>query len=374
MKTTIHFALLLIPILLPFVAFAQNNNVINIENPSYEGYPSPSATAEGWFFCGSERETPPDIQPGSFGVKNEAKDGNTYAGIVTRDNGTFESLKFNLSEPTKKEQCYEWTFFISQSKDYESISRKTLRNVMFIYPVNIVIYGTKNKRNCEKLEVLVRYDSIYNVDKWTKLKVRFKTEKAYNSIVISVQSLDLSKPRNGHVLLDYFHPIIELDCEEKTSPTFNLPMKNDFLSFLDTLPSKEEKVKQLVEKIDFDFLYKHLYLEYQLYSISEKEYRYDNVYLNELIRLFPKNGDEQLILFLKKGKKKSIDNVSKESPTPIRINIHRIFVIDFIKNYIKQRSVKVNVNISEWSKSKNKKNKGSWVDWPNEKVNIFIKK
>ncbi|MGK0389046.1 MAG: hypothetical protein ACI94Y_001780 [Maribacter sp.] len=391
MKTTIHFGPLFILIIIPFIIFAQSNNVINIENPSYEGLPKHSTIAEGWDYCGFEGESPPDIQPGTFGVNNPPKDGNSYAGMVTRSNNTFENLKINLLEPTKKGQCYEWVFFMSQSKDYKSISRLTLENEMFVSPVNIIIYGV-DKDGCENSETLARYDNIYQQEEWAKIKVRFKTEEVYESIMISVQSKNSNRPKNGHILLDYFHPIIELNCEEENSPTYHLPIKTDFLSFLDTLLSKEEKVKQLVNKIDFDFLYEHLYLEYQLYKISKKEYRYDNLYLDELIRLFPKDADEELVLLLKMKESKNLDALEKPSGTlkteknkkmdtvkdfsvfPDKRESNRIATINYIQKYIEQRSIESNVRILEWSEEDEKNYQKNEIESPHKAVSIFIKK
>jgi hypothetical protein len=57
--------------------------VIKLENPSFEGFPQPAFVPEGWFDCGFKSETPPDLQPNpSFQVSKSAKQGKTYLGMV----------------------------------------------------------------------------------------------------------------------------------------------------------------------------------------------------------------------------------------------------------------------------------------------------
>jgi len=70
------------------------------QNPSFEDQPDFGKPPVGWFYCGNFGETPPDIHPGGFyGVETLPKDGQTYVGMVVRDNGTEEQLGQRLAAP-----------------------------------------------------------------------------------------------------------------------------------------------------------------------------------------------------------------------------------------------------------------------------------
>ena len=64
---------------------AQNPVVIKLDSPSFEDVPKDRKPLKGWndvnAFFG---ETPPDTQPGSFGVTKPAQNGKTYLGLVDR--------------------------------------------------------------------------------------------------------------------------------------------------------------------------------------------------------------------------------------------------------------------------------------------------
>jgi len=63
---------------------------ITVINPGFEDTPSDATVPQGWSACAWL--TTPDILPGYWGVYNEPDEGDTYAGIITRENGTFESF------------------------------------------------------------------------------------------------------------------------------------------------------------------------------------------------------------------------------------------------------------------------------------------
>ena len=63
---------------------------VKIDNSSFEGTPRDAEMPNGWHSCNPG--TTPDILPGSWGVVNEASDGNTFMGLITRDNGEWRVL------------------------------------------------------------------------------------------------------------------------------------------------------------------------------------------------------------------------------------------------------------------------------------------
>ena len=80
---------------------------IKLTNPSFEDLPHHSKPPRGWIDCGFDGETPVDVQPnGTFSVTKPAAEGNTYIGMVVRDNDTWEAVSQRLSRPLQAGQCY----------------------------------------------------------------------------------------------------------------------------------------------------------------------------------------------------------------------------------------------------------------------------
>jgi len=94
MKNFKPFYLIPIFVSIAFLGIAQMDT-INFYNPSFEGNPnegglfSRSLLPKGWTDCGFRGETAPDVHPvsrGNFGVSQWPAHGDTYIGMVTRDN------------------------------------------------------------------------------------------------------------------------------------------------------------------------------------------------------------------------------------------------------------------------------------------------
>ena len=84
------------------------SKVIELRNPSFEDTPKPSVPPNEWENCGCVKETPPDVHPTEgyrYGVPQFAIDGETYVGMVVRENDTWESIGQNLSKPLEKDKC-----------------------------------------------------------------------------------------------------------------------------------------------------------------------------------------------------------------------------------------------------------------------------
>ena len=89
-----------LPVFLFFTQFLlAQNGIIHLENPSFEGIPCESGKdnvfPKGWQDCGFKGETPFDVFSieggGTFQVTQEPLDGDTYIGMVVREN---EVVKF----------------------------------------------------------------------------------------------------------------------------------------------------------------------------------------------------------------------------------------------------------------------------------------
>ena len=274
-----------------------SQEIIEIENPSYEGVPRHNSIPEEWRFCNFSGQSPPDIQPGSFGVSHAAFDGHTYAGIVSRLDGTFEILQKKLAKPLVEGTCYSWSFYMSQSPDYLSISRVTFKDEQFVFPVNVVIYGGKTV-DCKAVEPLAIARNIRGLKEWKRYKFVFNAKEAYEYIVIAVEPVNLENPTNGHILLDYFTPLIPVDCGTKKTKDIIVQQDSDLLKDINAKKG-EDRLKALIEKININNLTKNGYLNYQFYANEKKKLIYDNIYFNELMKAFPKGNEKEIILMTK---------------------------------------------------------------------------
>jgi hypothetical protein len=84
MKTCLTFYLVLL------LCALQAQTTIRLKNPSFEwDEPKSGKVPGGWIDLGMAGETPPDIQPGSWGIRMNARHGTKYLGLVVRDNYTW---------------------------------------------------------------------------------------------------------------------------------------------------------------------------------------------------------------------------------------------------------------------------------------------
>ncbi|MCO6479025.1 MAG: hypothetical protein J5I94_20490 [Phaeodactylibacter sp.] len=184
---------------------------IFLENPSFEGEPSPSRPPQGWYFCGQPGESPPDVHPGGFfGVDRLAHDGATFVGMVVRDNGTNEGIGQRLSVPLQAGQCYTFSLYAARSEAYHSISRLTGWPANYEQPVALYIWGGFN--NCDRRELLAQAPSIIS-STWKPYTFSLQPGEAYTHLLIEAYFSRQAPPYNGNVLIDQASPLILVPCE-----------------------------------------------------------------------------------------------------------------------------------------------------------------
>ena len=93
-----RFLLLMLTLLAGITGYSQDYETIELVNPSFEGIPSAGANFAGWSDCAKyvfPNESPPDIQPFpglAWSVTYEPTHGQTYLGLVVRDDDTWEFI------------------------------------------------------------------------------------------------------------------------------------------------------------------------------------------------------------------------------------------------------------------------------------------
>jgi outer membrane protein OmpA-like peptidoglycan-associated protein len=206
---------------LPLALFGQTKDVkdvpIYFNNPSFEDLPKPSQSPMGWYDCGKSGESPPDIQPGYFDVSKPASNGNSYIGLVVRDNDTWEAIGQRLSKPLEASQCYEFGIDLARSEIYLSPSRLTLEKVNFVAPAKIRIWGGMGY--CDKAEMLFETPIIVH-NRWLTYNIRISPKKGnYTYLMIEAYyKTPVLFPYNGNVLLDNLTPIKKVTCGPDKMP------------------------------------------------------------------------------------------------------------------------------------------------------------
>ena len=187
--------------------------VIKLTNPSFEDVPGHSRPPVGWRDCGAflfPGESPPDVQPsGSWEVRKPASDGDTYLGMVVRENDTWESVSQQLSGTLKKGKTYTFELYLCTSEVYMSFTkanRTTESN--YTTPAKLRIWGGNSL--CSK-EILLSESPLITNNAWRKFNFTFKPTKNVNYIVLEAfYKTPTLVPYNGNILVDNASNIVEV--------------------------------------------------------------------------------------------------------------------------------------------------------------------
>lgn len=146
-----------------------------------------------------------------FGVIQQAYEGDTYLGMVVRENGTYEKTSQRLVHPLKKGRCYSFSIMLCRSDTYQSGTRfNTNTMIDYTEPVILRIWGGEGF--CHQKELLTSSSLIENTD-WKKYEFEFKVNSDLNFILLEAFYNEPAEfPYNGNILLDDSSDIYEIDC------------------------------------------------------------------------------------------------------------------------------------------------------------------
>jgi hypothetical protein len=167
--------------------------VTRLNNASFEDDPADATVPMGWFACA--QGTTPDILPGFWGVYNEASDGDTYLGLITRENGTYESIGQRFKQILKKGECFSFTLDLALSDQYAGYG----------YPIYLRIWISDHQ--CEMEQLIFKSKKITS-ENWQKHKVEFKPKTNVEYIKIEAFYSDDKFSYQGSILIDNISPII----------------------------------------------------------------------------------------------------------------------------------------------------------------------
>lgn len=175
---------------LTFLSTAQ----ISVQNGSFEDEPRDASVPMGWSPC--ERGSTPDILPGFWGVYNESSHGETYIGLITREDGSWENIGQRLSEPVRKGRCYNFKVDLAHSNTYTGYNM----------PARFRVWGGRTK--CSKDQLLAETNGISHTE-WKTYDFTFRAKQKYNYIIIEAYYIKgLFVDLKGNILIDNFTKIL----------------------------------------------------------------------------------------------------------------------------------------------------------------------
>ncbi len=174
---------------------------LSLTNPSFEDAPKCCDAPNGWYDCGPSDESPPDVQPGIFQVTKTAQQGDTYLGLVVRDNETWESVGQRLPVPLEIDHAYLLIAYLARAEMLLSISRATGDESNYATPVKLRVWGGSGY--CDRQELLAESPLISNT-RWLEYQLVL-TPKKSSYLYLTLEAYyktPITLAYNGNLLID----------------------------------------------------------------------------------------------------------------------------------------------------------------------------
>ena len=185
-------------LLLITLAFVRFDAVeVRLVNPSFEDDPQDATVPTGWMPCAMG--TTPDILPGSWGVYTRPSKGRTYMGLITRADGTHESVGQRLAAPLDARECYSFSLDLAHSNTYSGYNA----------PIRLRIYGSRTR--CAKDQLLAETATVSHTT-WRTYDFTFTPAFDLNYIILEAAFADgTTEYYRGNILLDNCSMIKQCD-------------------------------------------------------------------------------------------------------------------------------------------------------------------
>lgn len=190
---------------------------IPLVNPSFEGEPRRSVALSNGFFLVDgwidwvlfPAQNGPDIHGIDIhGIASEfwnvltvPYDGESFVGLVTREDETWECIGQKLPSPLRKLRSYDLVLYLCQDPHFASITKSShVEPMLFNSPAVVRIWGSNGVGNLD--ELLTESHPIMH-EEWRKYNLFLQPQDDYTYLVIEAfYPLDYHGPTNGHVLID----------------------------------------------------------------------------------------------------------------------------------------------------------------------------
>ncbi len=196
---------------------AQVVREVPLANPSFEGEAAPSKVPAQWTDCGYQTESPPDVQPGAFGVDLPAAEGHTYVGMVVRDNSTYEALGQRLRYPLSADTCYQLDLYLGRAKAYMSMSRSSKQRANFVTPVILRIWGDDTEM-CARGDILAVSEPIKWYGWHRQRLILQPVHRVHYLTLEAYYAPDFGRGVNGHLLIDGLSSLKPMPCSVSVAP------------------------------------------------------------------------------------------------------------------------------------------------------------
>jgi hypothetical protein len=184
-----------------------------LKNPSFEDdKPATGVVPSGWLNMGAPEESPPDIQPGQFGVTLKPQDGKRYLGLVVRDNNTWEGVGQQLDGFLKKDSTYSFSIWLARANNLISTSKLTGQETQFNDPTILKIWGLNSETRQE--ELLAESVPVSH-SQWTLYTFTLKPTVAdFDEIDLMAYYAQGYEQKNGNLLIDNCSAIAKVAAEK----------------------------------------------------------------------------------------------------------------------------------------------------------------
>jgi len=223
---------------------AQKYQKIELVNGSFEGIPAAGANFAGWSDCARivfPNETPPDIQPfpgQTWSVEYEPTHGQTYMGMVARDDETWEFVSQRLASSLQQGKCYAFSLDLMQAAVYRSQSRVNKgTTINYNGPLKIRIWGGIGY--CQKKELLAE-SPLIDHEEWKTYDFKFEPKSTLKSITIEAfYKTPTLIPYAGNILVDNASHIQEIPCDGAPIPETRPQVEEPIVSIIEPEPEPQ---------------------------------------------------------------------------------------------------------------------------------------
>jgi hypothetical protein len=170
-----------------FLATSAGAQLARVFNASFEGEPRDATIPRGWHIC--EEGTTPDILPGPWGVYLEPADGETYVGLITRENGTWESIGQRITEKLEEGGCYHLSLELARSDTYMGYNN----------PIKLRIWG--GDRKCRRTQLIGETERIEHTD-WRRYSFNFSPDEDLRYLILEAFHVEGTFSYSGNILVD----------------------------------------------------------------------------------------------------------------------------------------------------------------------------
>ena len=186
----------------------EGQNSFQLNNHSFEvDETMAGVTPRGWIDLGLKSETPPDIQPGFFGVTSPAQDGKRYVGLVVRDNNTWEGVGQKLEGYLRKDSAYTFSVYLTRSQQYISATKTSTEHVNYNAPTILKIWGYNT--TTQKEELLAASTAVSHSE-WIKYSFTLQPATGdFDELDLVAYYAPGFENKNGNLLIDNCSSIIK---------------------------------------------------------------------------------------------------------------------------------------------------------------------